>query len=397
MTSMGILWRRASYGKRRARGRYYVVAGGYGAGAYALTVSLSDIADDSRLTATDSATALTVGEAVEGAIDYDGDRDWFAFEAVAGQSYEIDVALGSLPDSLAELLDSNGQQLAENDDYGDSLASRIVWEAPGGGRYYIVVSGYDSGVGSYALTVSLSDTQPTTTPIAPAEQPRWRSANRWTGALDYDGDTDWFAFDGEAGRLYEIGVDPGSLGESWVELRDFDGELLAGDDEYGDYMASRIVWKSLKSGSYYVVADGSGAGSYTLAVSLSDITDDHGDDVGDTTALTVGEPVEGELEYARDTDAFAFEAEEGRLYEIAVDLGSLRDSWVALGEPEWGTILANDYYSDSPASRIFWEAQRSGSYYVVAGGYGAGTYTLAVAVSDIADDNGATMLTAPPR
>ena len=367
-------------------GRYYVVAGGYGAGAYALTVSLSDI-DDAHGNRAESATALTVGEAVDGAIDYDGDRDWFAFEAVAGQSYEIDVALDSLPDSLVELLDSSGQQLAENDDYGDSLASRIVWEAQVGGRYYVVVSGYDSGVGSYTLTVSLSDTTDDhansaggATALAVGEPV--------DGALDYDGDTDWFAFDGEAGRLYEIGVVPGSLGESWVELRDFDGELLAGDDEYGDYMASRIVWKSLKSGSYYVVADGSGAGSYTLAVSLSDITDDHGDDVGDTTALTVGEPVEGELEYARDTDAFAFEAEEGRLYEIAVDLGSLRDSWVALGEPEWGTILANDYYSDSPASRIFWEAQRSGSYYVVAGGYGAGTYTLTVAVSDIADDRG---------
>ena len=104
----------------------------------------------------DAATPLGVGESLDGMLDYDLDVDYFVFEAEAGRSYEIDVALDTLEDSTVTLYDPDGRELPYNDDHADSLASRLVWEAPDPGRYYLAVAGYDSG--SYTLTVTASAT-----------------------------------------------------------------------------------------------------------------------------------------------------------------------------------------------------------------------------------------------
>ena len=103
----------------------------------------------------DDATAIRVGADVRGALDYDGDIDFFRFQAEQGQSYQIDVALGTLDDSIVELYDGDGSFLDTNDDYGDTLASRLYWNAPSSGERYVFVGGY--GVGTYTLTVSIVD------------------------------------------------------------------------------------------------------------------------------------------------------------------------------------------------------------------------------------------------
>ena len=96
------------------------------------------------------ATEISVGPDVRGALDYDGDIDFFRFQAEQGRSYRIDVALGTLNDSYLELRDSDGRRLESNDDHGDSPASRVFWEAPASGGYYLAVgaSGWDVQVGS---------------------------------------------------------------------------------------------------------------------------------------------------------------------------------------------------------------------------------------------------------
>ena len=102
----------------------------------------------------DDATAIRVGTEVRGAVDYDGDIDFFRFQAERGQSYQIDVALGTLDDSIVDLYDVDWSFLDSNDDY-ETFASRLYWEAPSSGERYVAVYGY--GVGTYTLTVSLVD------------------------------------------------------------------------------------------------------------------------------------------------------------------------------------------------------------------------------------------------
>ena len=97
---------------------------------------------------------------VEGVIDYVVDSDYFRFTAEEGQLYQMDVGLGTLPDSVLRLLGPDGWELTYNYNHSDSPASRIVWLAPASGDYYLEVEanvwspGWRTEVGSYTLTVT---------------------------------------------------------------------------------------------------------------------------------------------------------------------------------------------------------------------------------------------------
>ena len=173
-----------------------------------------------------------VGADVEGVIDYQGDSDYFRFTAEEGQLYQIDVALGSLPNSELRLRGPDGS-LRYNDDHGDSLASRVVWEAPASGDYYLVVEAARFDAGSYTLTVSHStivddhsnDIDDATVAAVAVDV---------EGVIDYQGDSDYFRFTAEEGQLYQIDVALGSLPDSYLELRDSDGRRLESNNDHGD-------------------------------------------------------------------------------------------------------------------------------------------------------------------
>ena len=338
----------------------------------------ADLLDDHGNSEGD-ATAIRVGADVRGELEYDGDFDFFRFQAERGQSYRIDVALGTLDDSSVELYDTDGSYLDSNDDYGDTFASRLSWEAPSSGERYVLVGGY--GIGTYTLTVSLSDliddhgnSEGDATAIRVGADVR--------GELDYDGDVDYFRFRAEQGQSYRIDVALGTLDDSIVNLFDADGWFLDTNDDYGNTYASRLSWEAPSSGERYVAVEGYGIGTYTLTVSLSDPIDDHGNSEGDATAIRVGADVRGELEYDGDFDFFRFQAEAGWSYQIDVALGTLDDSIVELYDADGSFLDANDDYGNAYASRLSWRASSSGERYVFVGGYGIGTYTLTVSLID---------------
>lgn len=116
-----------------------------------------------------NATAVVLGEAFDAALSYTGDADWFAFDAVAGQSYEIlisppsEIGEGSiLVDSSLRLYDTSGLQiLAWSDDGGIDIDNELLWCAPANGTYYAVVDA--AGIedfGEYSLSISPSSSIP---------------------------------------------------------------------------------------------------------------------------------------------------------------------------------------------------------------------------------------------
>ena len=108
-----------------------------------------------------TAAAIGVPSSTAGAIETNGNVDWFKFQAIAGKAYVFTTGLGTLPDSLLYLYDTNGaKQLAFNDDYGSGSASQIAWTAPANGAYYLVVAGYGSDTGTYMLTAEGQDAAP---------------------------------------------------------------------------------------------------------------------------------------------------------------------------------------------------------------------------------------------
>ncbi|MCY4630568.1 MAG: PPC domain-containing protein, partial [bacterium] len=367
-----------------ATGDYYLTVGGYGTGSYTVTVTLTDITDDHANLQSGASTAA-IGEPTDGAIDYDDDVDYFAFEARQGQLYEIHVTLGTLEDSVLDLWDADGFYLADNDDYGDSLASRLIWQAPASVDYYVAVGGFGTRTGSYTLTVTLIDItddhanlQGSATAAAIGEPT--------DGTVDYDGDVDVFVFEAQQERIYEIHVTPGTLQDPTLELSDADGAFLDYNDDYGNSSASGLTWQAPATGDYYLAVGGYGTGSYTLTVTISDITDDHANLHSGASTAAIGEPTDGAIDYDDDVDYFAFEAQQGQLYEIHVTPGTLEDPTLELSDADGAFLDYNDDYGDSLASRLAWTAPATGDYYLAVGGYGTGSYTLTVTISDITDD-----------
>ena len=223
--------------------------------------------DDDHANSEEGATAVSVAEAASGVLEHYGDTDLFVFQSEEGVLYQIDVALGTLSDSTIALHDADGRELAYNDDHGDSLASRIFWEAPTSGEHYVEVAGLGSS-GSYTLTVEVSDivddhanSEEGATAVSVAEAA--------SGVLEHYGDTDFFVFQSEEGVLYQIDVALGTLSDSTVALNDADGWELAYNDDHGDSLASRIFWEAPTSGEHYVAVAGLvSSGSYTLTVAV---------------------------------------------------------------------------------------------------------------------------------
>ena len=67
------------------------------------------------------------------------DEDWVKFGAAAGKTYTVQTKeLGISADTYLYLYDTDGTTLlASNDDFGNSLSSRIEWTATKNGTYYM--------------------------------------------------------------------------------------------------------------------------------------------------------------------------------------------------------------------------------------------------------------------
>ncbi|MDE0369554.1 MAG: PPC domain-containing protein [bacterium] len=205
------------------------------------------------------------------------------------------------------------------------------------------------------------------------------------GEIDYGGDRDYFAFEAEEGELYDLDVTLGTLEDSVLELYDSDGTWLDSRVEYASKPA-RPTWHAPGTGTYYVhVTSFYGTGTYTLTIAVSDIVDDHSNSTTNATSVEVGVATPGELEYADDRDYFAFEAEEGELYDLDV---TLPDSLLDIYDTDGTRLTSHVDYASDPA-RFVWTAPATGTYYVrVSNVYrGTGAYTLAISSPHIGDDH----------
>ncbi len=358
------------------------------------------VPDDDHGNNLESATRIAIGEAVAIEFEDPDDKELFVFLVEPGAEYVITLnweswnrwSYPSRP--IMALFDADGQELArlENSDFSSnsSRSNKMMWQAVTGGDYHIAV-GDGATFGSFTLTVT--DGEATEQPerddhgSSEGDATAIRVGTEVRGAVDYDGDIDFFRFQAERGQTYQIDVALGTLDDSIVELYDVDWSFLDTNNDYGDTYASRLYWEAPSSGERYVAVWGWGTGTYTLTVSLSDLIDDHGNSEGDATAIRMGADVRGALEYDGDIDYFRFQAERGQSYQIEVALGTLDDSIVDLYDADGSLLDSNDDHGDTYASRLYWEAPSSGERYVAVEGYGVGTYTLTVS---IVDDHGDT-------
>ena len=139
---------------------YHIAAGAHAAHTGSYRLSVQEVADDYPAT-TATGAVVQVGGSATGEIETPGDTDWFAVELSAGREYLIDLEGwrtdgGSLEDPvLLGIYDDDGTLITgtTDDDGGAGLNSRVRFEAPETGTYYIAADAYEDYTGSYSLEV----------------------------------------------------------------------------------------------------------------------------------------------------------------------------------------------------------------------------------------------------
>ncbi|MFM7780630.1 MAG: pre-peptidase C-terminal domain-containing protein, partial [Alphaproteobacteria bacterium] len=141
---------------------------------------------------TSTTVTLAIGGSLNGAVNFWGDRDWFAVDLVAGQRYSISLdgaaysAYGALSDPYLRLRNASGNLVAQDDDSGPGLNSLITFTAVTTGRYYLDVGAFnDGGSGGYRLAISeISGPTPPTTPVYTLDQIADYLINGYWGSYD---------------------------------------------------------------------------------------------------------------------------------------------------------------------------------------------------------------------
>ena len=286
-------------------GTYYLVVGNFhssSTGTY--TVRVTEIDDDLPQTV-DTTGTVEVGGTATGELQYETDRDWFAVELTAGETYKVELLGargegGTLQDPyIRGIHDANGRLIADTTDYasGPYSNSEVLFTPDEDGTYYVAAGSYVSGireedVGTYTLQVSIDDCRDDTDTTGTVEV-----GGSVTGEVEAQGDEDWFAVTLEAGRIYQIDMegsetDGGTLENPFLRtMRDANGDVLrivhdngfwsqnvwTSDQDSGEGLNSRVTFTPDEDGTYYLVAASGGhiyaadshgrsLGTYTLSV-----------------------------------------------------------------------------------------------------------------------------------
>ena len=385
-------------------GVIYIAAGAYGGntGTYTVTVQEYVAPPDDYVDDAGTDGVIGIGDSVAGDIGHEGDSDWFAVELAAGQSYAIDLegaatGGGLLSDPYLELFDSDGEVVDFNDDGGEGLNSRLIVTPDRGGRYYIGAAAFGGATGSYTLSIAEYVAPPDDYGADTGTAGSVVVGGSAGGDIEVADDADWFGLDLAAGDRIMIDLEgsptgAGTLSDPYLTVYDASGAAILGDDDGGTDFNSRLLFEPPAAGRYYLEATsfGSATGTYTLTVSdVSHISDDYAGNPSTAGRLPAGGHVVGELELAGDVDWFAIRLEAEVPYAfflegMPTDMGTLRDPYLSLYD-DLGQMLAwNDDDGHSLNSLIEFIPDRSGTFYLEAGGYAdaSGSYTLTAEVED---------------
>ena len=385
------------------------------------------VADDHGDSVQD-ATPIVAGARINASIEAGGDHDFFGIALRAGDTLEALTALAGLTDTVMYLYGPDGGQIATNDDFGGTYASRISHVAAVAGTYYVAVRAYGGEqTGNYSLRTVVTpgadaDPQPDPEPDPqpdpePDPQPGDDHGNDAGGAsvvtadgqaiagvIEQGGDADWFKFTAQAGVRYELRTALAGLTDTKLALFAADGSLIAENDDFGGTYASRVVWQAGATGSAFARVTAYSqqqTGAYTLTITGQQIGpdpvpdpgpdpqpdpqpgDDHGDDRDAATVLQPGAARAGSIEEGGDQDWFKVTGVvEGSAVVATTALAGVADTKLWAYDASGAEIAANDDFGGGYASQVAFDAPAGGILFFKVTAYSArqtGGYTLTVA------------------
>ena len=365
---------------------------------------------------TSSQGQVAVGDTATGEIGTSGDRDWFAVTFQAGRTYRIDLE-GWYPNGgplwdpyLRGVYDADGNLIegTTSDDGGVWADSRVYFVAETDGTHYIAAGSDRGHTGTYRLSVRevegddySAGTDSTGTVAVDGSA---------TGKIERSGDRDWFEVTLEAGKTYRFDLEgsstnAGTLRDPYLRgVYDADGNQIGGttNNNGGVYSNSRVYFESATDGAYYIAAGALGSGTGTYRLSVTELEDDYSADTDTTGTVEVDGSARGKIESPGDRDWFEVTLEAGTTYRIDLE-GGTPDPWTMLTPYVRDPYLRGVYDADGNLiggttnndrggglrrdSRVFFEPETAGTYYIAAGANGGGTGLYDLSVTDVGEDD----------
>jgi subtilisin len=350
-----------------------------------------------------SSTPITFGQTINGTLSTSDCRladdsffDAYTFNGTTGQQIAISMSSGSF-DTFLFLRRPDGTVFAQDDDGGGGTNSRIPFSSgfltlPTTGVYTIIASSFSpSTTGTYALTLSIQNTNCPSTPIAVGQTINGTLSTSDCRLSD-DSIFDSYTFSGTAGQSISISMTSGTF-DTYLLLFNPDGTLLTENDDGGGGLNSRIppdtgTLTLPVTGTYKIFANSFApnvTGSYSLTLSgTAPVT-------CSSTPISLGQTINGTLSTSdcrlSDNsffDSYTFNGTAGQ--QIAIEMSSVNfDTFLFLLGPN-GLEVDDDDGGDGFNSRIpavsgFFTLPSSGSYTILANSFAPGItggYTLSL-------------------
>lgn len=374
---------------------------GAGTGRYLVAArSADDFANGASTQALIDTAGGLAGGGVAGRIDYGGDLDVIRADFKAGDFYTLTLkgaASGTgltLEDPrLVGIYDEHGLlvQQSGNDDFGNSRDSQLTFHPAVSGRYDLVLAGSTlSDIGTYQLTITRQ--APVDLPASPSTSADLTLGQPVAGTVGTAGDVDWFRVSLLKDEVYVVDLMGDLTSQTLLAdpvlqgVYDATGALLANtaNNNYGASFNSRMVFTAPQTGTYYLAAAGNGSRTGDYRMGISTLPKSVVDDVGNamaagqhgTVVLAGGAgQVQGQVDFARDTDWFAVSLTRGQEIELTVrgaasGAGSLLDPRLnGIYDPSGALVIGTgaDSGDGGVDVRTRFTAQVDGTHYLSVG------------------------------
>ncbi|WP_348700460.1 DUF4214 domain-containing protein [Duganella fentianensis] len=269
--------------------------------SYSLTGQLA--ADDWGATPA-TAAILALDQTLAARLESATDRDWFAVNLVAGNTYWFETPGNGVYSVLRILDQAQGSQSA-------STQGPLAYTPAQSGTYYLEVSALPGWSGNYNVRYSVGPHDDVGDSMSSASGLALSIAKR--GQLELSTDRDVFRFEVEAGQIYQFNLQHNAGTFVVADLSDAAGTALSGVIKGSAYPDDTQVFVAGRSGTVYASVHGTAAASYQ--VQLQAISDDAPNDAGaNVRLLAEGASLTGQLEYAGDRDVYAIELDASLVY-----------------------------------------------------------------------------------
>lgn len=359
-------------------GVYFIRVAGFSSatGSYELNVSFSS---DDSCGAADNPSAIATDSLASCELEFGGDEDWFSVEIT--EPGNLTVVSESTIDTVGLLFDSEGNQLAIDDDGNDNSDFRIEFEVRPG-IYLVQVRGFSSGTSgvfdlrtSFEATSSLTDTCGSN----PNDVLLYVPDVSVPCALETVADSDFFVLLLEAPGTLNVTTD--SDIDTRGQLINGRGDVLLADDDGGEGR-NFLIRQELEPGTYLIAVNGFGRalGEYQLNATFepADNTDSCGFGAGTATIVLPNSTTPCEFERSGDVDYIrVILPRDGTLRAWStgtVDtVGSLTNAT--------GDVLLSDDDSGEDANFLFERELSAGVYLIEVAGFAGDVGTFEVNVA----------------